>query len=692
MHNLIDEFGCNVFDEKKMKKFLPSNIYEKWISIINKKTSLDQLSADIIAYSMKEWALSLGCNHYAHWFQPLNGKTAKKHNAFIDKNNKETITNFSGKSLIKGEVDASSFPSGGLRNTFQARGYTYWDVTSPVFIKDNILFIPSIFLSYKQETLDIKTPLLKSIDLISSSCMNLLKLFGEKNITNIFPLVGLEQEYFLIDKSLFIKRKDLLLCGKTLFGTLPPKAQELENHYLGAIPKRVHKFMIDVNKQLWHLGIYAKSEHNEVAPNQFELAQLHERCNIAIDQNQLIMEILQETALKHNLVCLLNEKPFKGVNGSGKHNNYSLVTNKGINLFEISKNKQKNIQFLLFICAFIKAIDENDDLIRLFSSCQGNDSRLGGNEAPPAIISIYLGEPIEALFNQLINKKIENKEDLYNYVLSSLSNIPFINSDRNRTSPIAFTGNKFEIRTLGSSQSAGYLNIVLNTIISDSLNQIIEQLKDCKNKKELKQKSLEICISIIKNHQRIIFNGNGYSQEWINEASKRNLNNFKSIINSLKYVEENNKANILIINNILKKEELNSRFNIMYENYYKKELIEIKTMIDLLKNTIYPLINKNIILYSLDKEYMPKYIQETKIKFKNFIDSTYLNIKELEKILDEITSYSNYKEKSLALLDKAKPIKDIIRDKYDEIEQLIDINTLSYPKYIDIFFSLDFHN
>lgn len=692
MKKLLDEFGCKLFDEKKMKTLLPSPVYEKWIETINKKDSLDRATADAIAHAMKEWALSLGCTHYTHWFQPLTGVTAEKHDAFIDKKNKETITKFSGKNLIKGEPDASSFPSGGLRATFEARGYTYWDCTSPAFIKDNILCIPTVFVSYKGEALDTKSPLLKSMDLVSNAACRVIRAFGDKEVTSVTPVVGLEQEYFLIDRNNLIKREDLLLTGKTLLGALPPKGQELETHYFGSIPERVHSFMKDVNSQLWSLGIYAKSEHNEVAPGQFELAPIFDNCNVAVDQNQMIMEILQKTALKYDLACLLNEKPFNGVNGSGKHNNYSLVTNTGINVFDPGKNPHENIQFLTFTCAFIKAIDEHSDLIRLFSSCPGNDSRLGANEAPPAIISIFLGDAIESLFDQLLDNKPTGfqKNTLKEFGISTLSYLPHDNSDRNRTSPVAFTGNKFEIRTLGSSMSAGYLNTALNTIIAESLNEIADQMESLKYRQDIRKGALDICVDIIKKHKRILFNGDGYANSWVEEASRRGLLNIKTFVEAIQYVEEHNSAEIFSKNNILSKEEINARLDVMYENYYKIETIEMKTIIDMMKTTIFPLININIAKFSKSKDYMPLYIKSTIEKLKAFIDDTYLQIVELEKVLARISTLTTYKEKGLNLLKEGKPIKDQIRKAYDEIEPLIDSSLITYPKYLDLFFKLDF--
>ena len=534
----FDEFGCLLFDETLMQERLPYPIYKRWKETVAKEDSLVRNTADAIAHAMKRWAQENGATHFTHWFQPMTGSTAEKHDSFIEPDeNGQPLVRFSGKSLIKGEPDASSFPSGGLRATFEARGYTYWDCTSPAFIRDNVLCIPTIFVSYNGESLDKKAPLLKSIEAISAAATRIVNIFGDKDVKRVIPMVGLEQEYFLVDKRYFEQRQDLVLTGRTLFGAMPAKGQELEDHYFGSIPSRVAAFMKEVNQELWKLGIYAKTEHNEAAPCQFEIAPIFNSVNIAVDQNQLIMDVLRKTADKHGFACLLHEKPFAGINGSGKHNNWSLVTDDHQNLFEPGDKPAENIRFLVFVCAFIQAVDQHAELLRMSSSGAGNDHRLGANEAPPAIISIYLGSYIEKVLNSLKGavQTVEDQQDSPFTPISGLSYIPKDNTDRNRTSPLAFTGNKFEFRMLGSSLSASFANVVLNTITADVLNEIAEQLSDLKYKQDIRARALEICTQILKDHERILFSGDGYSQEWVAEAKRRGLPNIPSFIESVRF-------------------------------------------------------------------------------------------------------------------------------------------------------------
>lgn len=692
MEKLLEGFGAKVFSESVMKEKLPSPVYKKWKETLSKRDALDRTTADAIAHAMKEWALAQGCTHYTHWFQPLNGTTAEKHDAFLDKSNDEPILKFSGKNLIKGEPDASSFPSGGLRATFEARGYTYWDCTSPVFIKDNILCIPTVFVSFKGEALDAKEPLIRSCEVISKAAVRLCNAFGDKDVSEVKPVIGLEQEYFLVDKDKFLKREDLLFTGKTLFGALPPKGQELETHYFGTIPERVHAFMKEVNERLWELGIYAKNEHNEVAPAQFELAPIFSEANVAIDQNHLIMEILQTTALKHNLVCLLHEKPYQGVNGSGKHNNWSLVTNTGVNLLDPGKNPHENVQFLVVMCAVIKAVDTYPELIRLFSSCPGNDYRLGANEAPPAIISIFLGEVIEKVLEQLEDNKptTYEKNSLKEFGISTLSYLPKDNSDRNRTSPVAFTGNKFEFRSLGSSMSASKLNVTINTIVAETLNEICDTLEAHKYRQDVRKAALDICVDIIKKHRRILFSGDGYSSYWVEEATKRGLPNIKTFVESIKYMEEKKSYEVFMKMGVYTKEEFFARVDIMYENYYKIKSIEIKTMIDMAMNKIIPLANKNIALYASSAPYTPHSITKRIENIVAYIDSTYSSIQELKNILTASASFETYKEKGFYLLNHAYPFLDKMRKEYDDIEEVFDYSLMTYPKYDELLYSIDY--
>ena len=562
----FDEFGCLLFDETLMQERLPYPIYKRWKETVAKEDSLDRNTADAIAHAMKRWAQENGATHFTHWFQPMTGSTAEKHDSFIEPDeNGQPLVRFSGKSLIKGEPDASSFPSGGLRATFEARGYTYWDCTSPAFIRDNVLCIPTVFVSYNGESLDKKAPLLKSIEAISAAATRIVNIFGDKDVKRVIPMVGLEQEYFLIDKRYFERRQDLVLTGRTLFGAMPAKGQELEDHYFGSIPFRVAAFMKEVNQELWKLGIYAKTEHNEVAPCQFEIAPIFSNVNIAVDQNQLTMDVLRKTADKHGFACLLHEKPFAGINGSGKHNNWSLVTDDRQNLFEPGDKPAENIRFLVFVCAFIKAVDQHAELLRMSSSGAGNDHRLGANEAPPAIISIYLGSYIENVLNSLkgAGQTIEDQQDSSFTPISGLSYIPKDNTDRNRTSPLAFTGNKFEFRMLGSSLSASFANVVLNTITADVLNEIAGQLSDLKYKQDIRARALEICTQILKDHERILFSGDGYSQEWVAEAKRRGLPNIPSFIESVSALTSPKTVELFTRNHIFTEKELSARSEIM---------------------------------------------------------------------------------------------------------------------------------
>lgn len=532
----FDDFGINLFSECVMKECLPHPIYKKWKTATRKEDALDRPTADAIAHAMKTWAMDKGATHFTHWFQPLTGSTAEKHDSFIEPgDHDQPISRFSGKSLIKGEGDASSFPSGGLRATFEARGYTYWDCTSPAFLRDNVLCIPTIFVSYNGETLDKKAPLLKSAEAISKQATRIVNLFKDKDIKHVNAMVGLEQEYFLIDKRMYLERKDLVHTGRTLFGSMPPKSMDIRGHYFGSIPSRVQAFMTEVDEELWKLGIYAKTEHNEVAPCQFEIAPLFIDANVAVDQNLIIMDVLKKKADKHGMACLLHEKPFQGVNGSGKHNNWSLVTDDGQNLLEPGDRPHENIRFLLFVCAIIEAVDTYPELLRMAASCYGNDYRLGADEAPPAVVSICMGDELEIILEKLRNGEHEIKPDVETqpYAIANLSYVPKDTSDRNRTSPFAFTGNKFEFRMVGSSRSASTTNIILNSIVADSLRSIADTLQQYKYIDDIRKKSLDICRDILRKHSRILFSKDGYSEEWLQEAQERGLPNIKHYVDSI---------------------------------------------------------------------------------------------------------------------------------------------------------------
>ncbi len=688
----LSDFGTKVFDEKVMQVKLPSPIYHKWKETMDKTASLDRTTADAIAHAMKEWAIEHGCTHYCHWFQPLTGLTAEKRESFFDVRDGQPILKFSGKNLIKGESDASSFPNGGLRTTFEARGYTYWDCSSPVFIRNKTLCVPTIFVGFNGENLDVKWPLLKSIDAISLQATRILRALGNKNVTSVIPHIGLEQEYFLVDKDDFLKREDLMLTGRTLFGAMPSKGQEFDSHYFGAIPERVQDFMQDVSEQLWELGIYAKSLHNEVAPAQFELAPIFGPVNIAVDQNQIIMDVLQKTALKHNMVCLLHEKPFSGVNGSGKHNNWSLITNEGQNLFAPSKNPQNNTIFLLFTSAIIEAIDRHSELVRMASSNPGNDFRLGADEAPPAIVSIFLGAPVE----QLLQHFLESKKATYfksapgDFGISSLSYLPHDASDRNRTSPVAFTGNKFEFRMLGSSLNTGFFNTVINSIVAESLKKMADQLETHKNMHDKMQAAMEICSKIMENHHRILFDGNGYSSEWIEESQKRGLPNIKTFVESLVCFEKESTSELFISQKIYTKEELASRSEILYNNYYQVRMMECKTLIHIVKSELIPILMAEIRDIDRMHNFATSSLIAKAATIQETIESLSALIIKLEKALSECQTLKTSKEKGMHLLNNCLPLLNSIRQKYDQIEPALSKHNITYPTYTDLFFKLDY--
>ena len=587
--NVAEFFGCNVFSDSVMRERLPKNIYKSVQRTKQLGIALDSEVADVVANAMKDWAVEKGATHYTHWFQPMTGVTAEKHDAFINPYGKgEVILEFSGKELIKGEPDASSFPSGGLRSTFEARGYTAWDPTSCAFIKDDSLYIPTAFCSYTGEILDKKTPLLRSMDVLSTQALRILRLFGNTEATRVTTTVGPEQEYFLIDKKYYDMREDLVITGRTLFGAKPPKGQELEDHYYGNIKQRVSDYMKDLDEELWKLGIYAKTKHNEVAPSQHELAPVFTTSNIAADHNQLTMEIMKKTAIKHGLYCLLHEKPFAGVNGSGKHNNWSMSSNDGQNLLDPGDTPQNNLQFLTFLCAIIKGVHEYAPLLRLSAASAGNDHRLGANEAPPAIVSMFIGSELESVIEALEKgekfSSVDNKT--FEIGVDVLPDFPKDTTDRNRTSPFAFTGNKFEFRMLGSSDSISCTNTILNTIVAEELCQFADELEKSKNfKKDLKA----LLVKTIKEHKQIIYNGNGYSEEWLKEAVEvRKLQNLVSTVDALpEYITPESVA-LFEKFHVYSEAELKARTDVLLENYSKVINIEALTMIDMVKKQILP--------------------------------------------------------------------------------------------------------
>ena len=697
MEDLFKDFGSKVFGEKEMKSHLPRPVYLSWKKTVANEGMLDRTTADAIAHAMKLWALDNGATHFTHWFQPMTGGTAEKHDSFLEPDmNGEPFARFSGKMLIKGEPDASSFPNGGLRTTFEARGYTYWDVKSPVFIRDNILCIPTVFVSYSGEALDKKDPLLKSLEALSKAATRVVNILGDKDVKSCDISVGLEQEYFLIDRKYFDRRLDLRFTGRTLFGAPSPKTQELDDHYFGAIPPRVAAFMKEANQELWKLGIYAKTEHNEVAPGQFELAPIFTNGNVAVDQNHLIMDILRETAKKHGFACLLHEKPFQGINGSGKHDNYSIITDDGQNLFSPGDKPAENIRFLLFICAFIRAVDTYPLLLRMSASCTGNDHRLGANEAPPAIISIYLGSYIENILYDIYTKNrkkpITQEEKTAFNPVTGLSYIPHDNTDRNRTSPLAFTGNKFEFRMLGSSMSASFSNTVLNAIMAESLNQIADELEGIKYIQDIREKALIICRNLIEKHKRILFSGDGYSDEWAKEAKRRGLPNVKSFIESTEVLNDPSVINLFTSLNIYSEKELAANRIILQEQYEKIMGIEVRTMIEMARKDILPAQTAELKFYSdavnASGKSAPKFIHNHASKVSTLIDQTYQAIQELEEAWQKVTATGNTYEIGQNIYYKINPLMDQLRDAVDHYEQISSREFYKLPSYEDILFNI----
>ena len=585
-------FGSMVFNDQVMKERLPKDVYESLQNTIQNGKHLDLSLANVVAAAMKDWAIEKGATHYTHWFQPMTGITAEKHDSFITpKDNSTVLMEFKGKELVQGEPDASSFPSGGLRATFEARGYTAWDPTSYAFIKGKTLCIPTAFCSFGGEALDKKTPLLRSMEVLGKAAIKIVHLFGNEDVTQVRTTVGPEQEYFLIDKEMFFKRPDLVYTGRTLFGAMPPKGQELDDHYFGSIRPRVKAYMLDLDQELWKLGVFAKTEHNEVAPSQHELAPVFTTTNLATDHNQLTMELMQRVAKRHGFVCLLHEKPFAGVNGSGKHNNWSLSTNTGINLLEPGETPCENAQFLLFLCAVIKAVDEYQDLLRISVASAGNDHRLGANEAPPAIVSMFLGDELSAVLDALEKgeKYMGKEKEQMRVGVHILPKFPKDTTDRNRTSPFAFTGNKFEFRMLGSSASIADTNTVINTAVTHVLNEFYDILSVAE---DFNSALHDLIIDTIKKHKRILFNGNGYDDKWTAEAERRGLSNLRSTPDAISHLLDKKNVDLFVKNRVFSEKELHARFDILLENYTKVINIEALTMIDMAKKSIIPAVSK----------------------------------------------------------------------------------------------------
>ena len=690
----FDDFGINLFSECVMKECLPHPIYKKWKTATRKEDALDRPTADAIAHAMKTWAMDKGATHFTHWFQPLTGSTAEKHDSFIEPgDHDQPISRFSGKSLIKGEGDASSFPSGGLRATFEARGYTYWDCTSPAFLRDNVLCIPTIFVSYNGETLDKKAPLLKSAEAISKQATRIVNLFKDKDIKHVNAMVGLEQEYFLIDKRMYLERKDLVHTGRTLFGSMPPKSMDIRGHYFGSIPSRVQAFMTEVDEELWKLGIYAKTEHNEVAPCQFEIAPLFIDANVAVDQNLIIMDVLKKKADKHGMACLLHEKPFQGVNGSGKHNNWSLVTDDGQNLLEPGDRPHENIRFLLFVCAIIEAVDTYPELLRMAASCYGNDYRLGADEAPPAVVSICMGDELEIILEKLRNGEHEIKPDVETqpYAIANLSYVPKDTSDRNRTSPFAFTANKFEFRMVGSSRSASTTNIILNSIVADSLRSIADTLQQYKYIDDIRKKSLDICRDILRKHSRILFSKDGYSEEWLQEAQERGLPNIKHYVDSIYSMLDDKAVEMFERNKVYDRLELEARVDILTEEYRKSVKAEVLTLLDISKKDILPALVREIKFYTDAQNSLGTENSYYQRKIKHLCDllATFdERYHDLKKHMIERQQYPDNMEKAQYLNQVIVPKMEELRAVIDAIEEAVSSDNYPFPTYDDMFISM----
>ncbi|MGL5540810.1 MAG: glutamine synthetase III [Erysipelotrichaceae bacterium] len=665
-------FGENVFNEKMMLERLPHPIFKKWLNAYHNEGALDKASADAIAHAMKEWALEKGVTHFSHYFHPMHGTTAEKHVSFIDFGlNNEPIARFNGKALIKGEGDASSFPSGGLRATFEARGYTYWDLTSPAFVLDNTLHIPTVFVSYNGETLDKKAPLLKSMQTLSTEATRICNILKDKDVKRVTTMIGLEQEYFLIDKSLYEKRYDLMHTGRTLFGVLPPKSQEFNDHYYGNIPARVRAFMAELNQELWKLGIYAKAEHNEVAPCQFEIAPIYCDANLATDQNQIMMSLLKTVADRHHLACLLHEKPFIGVNGSGKHNNFSLVSDDGQNLYEPGEKPHENIRFLLMVCATIQAVDRFAPMLRMSSSTVNNDYRLGASEAPPAIISICMGSYLEEiLLNLRDGKNMDPTFSDSNISISSLAYVPKDTSDRNRTSPFAFTGNKFEFRMLGSSRSSAPTNTILNTILADSMREIADELEGLKYIQDIRDRALLICQRIIKDHSRILFSGDGYHESWIEEAKKRGLANIPKFVDSIDALIAPESVALFKRHNIFTENELNARVINNYVQYNKQVTLEARSLHYISERLIMPAILQEIqaLLAVTNNKYTSKVMDDKLATFYALYDAFHEACSTLADAMADAKKIGDARERAFFISDHFLPLFDKLRTIHNRYE------------------------
>ena len=694
--NVPEIFGSMVFDDRQMRARLSAEVYNSLRRTIDENADLDEKIAEAVAAEMRDWAVERGATHFTHWFQPLTGTTAEKHDGFISPSPEGgVIMEFRGKELIKGEPDASSFPSGGLRATFEARGYTAWDPTSYAFIKDHTLCIPTAFCSYSGDALDKKTPLLRSMQALNRQAKRILKLFGTE-VKNVRTSVGPEQEYFLIDREVFEKRPDLVYTGRTLFGAMPPKGQEMDDHYFGVIKPRVSAFMDDLNRELWKLGVLAKTEHNEVAPAQHELAPIFSTTNVATDNNQLTMEIMQKVARKHGLVCLLHEKPFAGVNGSGKHNNWSMATDTGVNLLSPGDTPYENAQFLLFLCAVIQAVDDYQDLLRLSVATAGNDHRLGANEAPPAIISVFLGDELTGILDAIKNdtpyqgtEKVKMKLGVH-----TLPRFFRDTTDRNRTSPFAFTGNKFEFRSLGSSNSIACCNIMLNAAVAESLKQYADILEGAE---DFETRLHDLIRDTIEKHQRILFNGNGYGEEWVEEATKvRGLSNLKTTPDAMPHLLDKKNMDMLMAHKVFSETELHSRCEIMLENYCKTVNIEGHTMVEIVRKNYLPSIEEYLyslarttsVMKSVSDRVKCNYEVSTMERLSELTDYILERVKDLEKALEDLKGLEDVIKTSEVIRDDVIPKMEHLRKHVDEAEMLMPEKCWPFPSYGKLLFSV----
>ena len=695
MSTVQEIFGSMVFNDKVMKERLPEAVYQSIQNTIQNGKHLDLSSANIVANAMKEWAIEKGATHYTHWFQPMTGITAEKHDSFISPlDNSNVIMELKGKELVRGEPDASSFPSGGLRATFEARGYTAWDPTSYAFIKNSTLCIPTAFCSYGGEALDKKTPLLRSLEVLAKASIKIVKLFGNEDVTSVKTTVGPEQEYFLIKKDLYYKRPDLVYTGRTLFGAKPPKGQELDDHYFGSIKPQIKAFMLELDEELWKLGVYAKTEHNEVAPAQHELAPIFTTTNLATDHNQLTMELMQRVAKKHGFMCLLHEKPFAGVNGSGKHNNWSLSTNTGTNLLEPGETPHENAQFLLFLCAVIKAVDEYQDLLRISVASAGNDHRLGANEAPPAVVSIFLGDELSAVLDSIEKeeKYCGKEKEQMRVGVHILPKFPKDTTDRNRTSPFAFTGNKFEFRMLGSSASIADTNTAINTAVTQVLNEFYEILSSAE---DFNATLHDLIKQTITEHKRILFNGNGYDEAWLREAEARGLSNLKSTPEAISHYLDPQNVELFVNNKVLSEKEMRARYDIMLENYSKVINIEALTMIDMARRTIMPAVSSytkeltKTITLKKDLSIDSSYEKTIATKLSSLNSKALRKTQELENAVNKVNAIAdlqtNANEHESCVLKLMQELRVIV----DEMETITAKEYWPMPNYSKLLFGVE---